>query len=152
MHGNIGPGRTTQLAKDMKDIISKYLIDLEKEKKESKEKEQSKENRETLDIKKALGDRYNPPQQVVLLSQDRAVIVCANPRNPNENNKCIEAYYQLGKLIVGWRLVSIVVNTDYWLRMIFTMNLLKEMSAYWECLSQPRGHIPLNIISISPFP
>lgn len=101
VHGNIGPGRTTQLAKDMKDIISKYLIDLEKEKKESKEKEQSKENRETLDIKKALGDRYNPPQQVVLLSQDRAVIVCANPRNPNENNKCIEAYYQLGKLIVG---------------------------------------------------
>ena len=95
VHGNIGTRRTTQLAEKVKEIISKYALGLEGENKECNEKEQSKQDID--DIKTNLGDRYNPPQQVVLLSPDRVVIVCAIPRNPNEKNECIEAYYQQGK-------------------------------------------------------
>ena len=44
-----------------------------------------------------LRNDQNPSQEVVLLPLDRVVLICTTPKNPAENNKCVEAYYQLGE-------------------------------------------------------
>ena len=102
VHGNVSCEGTTQLAEKMKVIIATYnaaMVDGDmKDRKKGQGKEVEEDNG---GANRTLGNGFNPPQEVVLLPQDRVVIVCAVPRNPNENNKCVEAYYQLGKWTRG---------------------------------------------------
>ena len=74
VQGNISAQRTTDLSQNLKGIILKYS-----------------------EGKATLADAHSPPQQVILLPLDKAIVMCVAPRNPNEKNKCVEAYFQLGE-------------------------------------------------------
>ena len=116
VHGNVSAERTVAFADRIKQIIRTYsnmerTDDKEvgsgmdgtevKGKKGGKGGKQEKGEEGKKAEKKgglsALSDAHNPSQQVVLLPLDRVVLVRAVPKNPNENNKCVEVYYQLGE-------------------------------------------------------
>lgn len=77
VQGNISAQRSTELSSSLKSIFLKF--------------EKGSERGVSL------GDAHNPPQQVNLLPLDKAIVMCVAPRNPNDNNKCVEAYFQLGE-------------------------------------------------------
>lgn len=71
LHGNINTQRALELSTKIKSIALTYA-------------------------KEPFSSTYVPHQKVVLLPLDNAVLLCAAPKNLSDNNKCVEAYYQLG--------------------------------------------------------